>query len=614
MKKLLFSLFVFISFILFSPQAYAAFSFYRTVTVTSSVANASGTQSDFPVLFNVTANWLETTSSDAVNGRIQQFSGSDQKPRDIVFTTSTPAASGSKWTCPAAAGEIESYSSSTGALQMWFRATTMQASQVYYVCYGDTSITTTQEASSSVWDANYKGVWHWRNSGGVLSKTDSTQRAGDFTTNSINPSNGEIDGSANSQGGNSQTGNFSLGTTALTISLWMNASDTNNGTLFEKVPVNAAWELLQNGTLIFRGGNTNNQITVTQPSLNAWHYVVGTITGTSGVLYVDGVATAGTIDAVVDQSSALWSFALDVGGFQTIGSHDEMRVSNTARSSLWEFTEYNNQSRSDFLSLGAETAGSSGVTAKPLLLIRAGSGTGNKPVFLIRQGAGSGSGGLVSKTNTATGHSCNNNGCSGADLSATISSGVTCALVGINFRNNVSNVTVTWASSTANQAFTEVGTGIFNGAASHIYKLINPSAAVSGITASWTTASDAVWTFATFSNSDTSTCVDTAQSLVTNSGASGNPSVTVTATANDATFGIGGQGSNNWTSTVGGTQITLDNVTFVNGAGSYFDPTHSVGASNKHEWNTSTGAWSAAGVRVKAPSGASKALFTIRGT
>lgn len=207
----------------------------------------------------------------------------------------------------------------------------------------------------------------------------------------------------------------------------------------------------------------------------------------------------------------------------------------------------------------------------------------------------------VALVNSATGNANSNDADNKADQIATVSAGVTLLVVALSFRRDVSGLSVVWDPTGANEALTRVGTGIFNGGRCEIFIKINPTAgAAKTIHAAWTTNSDVVFTVATFSNTDTSTGIDAAHTT-TASGTSTTPAVTVTSTADGASVGIAAQVTSNWSSTSGGTQITLDNATFVNGAGSYFDAAHGGTTSNAHGWvQDSSGAWSTMGVHILA--------------
>src|ERR1035438_7539681 len=140
--------------------------------------------------------------------------------------------------------------------------------------------------------------------------------------------------------------------------LWGTAPDTNWG---------AAWMLeagTDNGGNHYLGWSSNNGAThgVASPSTLAtgtWHQVVGTFDGATWKMYLDGAANGSSADATapVNTGDDVVAGGLSTNGFGTIfvfnGLLDELRVSNTARSSDWIATEHNNQSNpGNFLIVG----------------------------------------------------------------------------------------------------------------------------------------------------------------------------------------------------------------------------------------------------------------------
>src|SRR5206468_3593643 len=118
---------------------------------------------NFPLVFMGTYSYLATTGN---GGGVTNASG-----YDIVFTTNT---SGST----ILNHEIETYNGTTGAVNMWVQIPTLShtTDTVFYVCYGNSAVTTSQEHATAVWDSNYKGVWHLPN-GTTLTANDSTSNS-----------------------------------------------------------------------------------------------------------------------------------------------------------------------------------------------------------------------------------------------------------------------------------------------------------------------------------------------------------------------------------------------------------------------------------------------------
>ena len=382
MKKYLLIL---IALAFFFPQkSHAVFSYYRTITVTSTPTVASGTQNDFPVLFSTTANWLKTSSTDATTGRIQNVNG-----WDVVFTSSTPSVSGSGWSCPSSAHEIERYTSSTGEMVAWFRATTIATSSLYYVCYGDGTISATQEASSSVWNSGYKGVWHLNqtatSTGAYMIDSTSNLNNGSSPSTSFPTasSTGQIDGAFNFDGANSlvDVGSPAVfdNMASMSLSVWAKANthgESSQGFLLSKNGdfSGTGWNfqtLITNNTIYFAVIHSTTSLSV-EASANSsnfavWNYWVVTWDGSTSAsnvhIYKNGAETA-----YGAQTNAVGSRVTDAANSIIIGNSagavrtwdgpiDDTRVSTVIRSADWILTEYNNQnSPSTFYAVGDETA------------------------------------------------------------------------------------------------------------------------------------------------------------------------------------------------------------------------------------------------------------------
>jgi hypothetical protein len=125
----------------------------------------------------------------------------------------------------------------------------MQASQVIYACYGNSSVTTDQSNPTSTWNSNYTAVWHLDEATGA--NNDDSTINGNTATPIDSPvqTAGLIDGALNFAGSNQYTSASGadlniLG--ALTYSGWINPSGFSNyPTIMEKGDAygssNATW-------------------------------------------------------------------------------------------------------------------------------------------------------------------------------------------------------------------------------------------------------------------------------------------------------------------------------------------------------------------------------------
>jgi len=80
--------------------------------------------------------------------------------------------------------EVEKYVPSTGELVAWVRIPTLSGSSdtTIYLYYGDSSVSSPTENPSGVWDNNYKGVWHLRETTGTYAADGDTREYSDIYT------------------------------------------------------------------------------------------------------------------------------------------------------------------------------------------------------------------------------------------------------------------------------------------------------------------------------------------------------------------------------------------------------------------------------------------------
>ena len=326
----------------------------KSITIDGS--KVAGTLSSFPVLISL--------SSDT------GLSGSTQSTgNDILFTDSAGTTKLDH--------EIESYTSSTGALVAWVEVPTVTSgtNTVIYMYYGNSTVAS-QQNPTGVWDANYKGVWHLKENTGVAD-ADSTGVNPGTPQNSPTQVAGQVDGSLNFNAGSSQyvqvpnSASLQLNP-SMTVSGWMKTGTTDSQSRL----IAAKWKTgapekrnywlgkvwgWGNHYLMFQVDATERVLSPWNLADNAWHYVVGVADGGAPkllYLYVDGVqvnntaytGTSETGSALLqigkspDDASQLWN-----------GGLDEVRISSTQRSAQWIQTEYSNQKNpSTFSAVGTE--------------------------------------------------------------------------------------------------------------------------------------------------------------------------------------------------------------------------------------------------------------------
>jgi len=273
------------------------------------------------------------------------------------------------------------YNPSTGAILYWVKIPTVShtADTVFYLFYGNSSVSTDQSNKTAVWDGNYVGVWHLSDNAANTTVTDST----------INDSNGTAVANTNSKSVAGEIGSalsFNGSTDEVTTSLtrsssftweaWINQStqsgyqsiitvDGSNYVLMDLTGGNASF-----WTADGLGGNT---LSVTGLSAGTWNHLVfvrsgdNLATGYSAYLNgaLSGQASSGSLNI---GNPITFGFRPDSPSQGWNGKLDEIRISNTARSADWIAIEYNNQHLpSTFAIVGSPAQGPSSLTINRLL-------------------------------------------------------------------------------------------------------------------------------------------------------------------------------------------------------------------------------------------------------
>lgn len=361
-----------------SLASYNGYAFERQININSSkvspITNTS-TLANFPILVSVTIPDLMASS---LGGSIENVDSSG-RPLDLIFSpTAGCTASSTGW-------EIENYNPATGELEAWVNngAISPSSGLTFYMCYGNSSVTSFQGSSTAVWDANYQDVYHLKEATGT-NAADSTSNATTATQqNSPIQTAGQDGGSLSFNGSNQylDVGSKDFGT-PLTLEAWVNlqpgfsngkavagkegrfrimidSSGSNTIADFVVGTMNNSWYSAGTTT----AGTTNLQT-------GTWYQVVGVYDGTYVRIYVNGVQEGIGSQAISGgfySSANHFTIAGSSAAFLLKSLIDEVRISNTARSADWIATEYDNQSNpSDFLTIGPlQTAGSGGTPSPP---------------------------------------------------------------------------------------------------------------------------------------------------------------------------------------------------------------------------------------------------------
>ncbi len=330
---------------------------------------ATTTFSNFPMLFSVTDADLKFTGS---GGKVASSTGGD-----ILFTASDGTTKLDH--------EIEKYTSTTGETIAWVRIPTLSSSTVAYIYFGNASATD-QQAATSTWDSNYKGVYHLKD-GTTLNYNDSTSNAkhGTGGGGSASPTAGAgyVDGAASF---NNVTYQFidlpssTFGSGSVTVELWTKFTTfTGYWPMFSAYTSDAdSMEIFIDNTSRLFGGNYNNRALSSSDLVTGqWYHVVLTaVSGGVTQFYINGVAGGSTGTT----NFSTYTVAPRIGrrlSYYYNNLIDEVRVSSgIARSADWIKTTYNNQSDPSLFfsygALGASTKQNSSGSSMPVMKVRGG--------------------------------------------------------------------------------------------------------------------------------------------------------------------------------------------------------------------------------------------------
>ena len=325
------------------------YQFHRSITIDhTKVPNTN--QSDFRVLFSGTFTYLKTVGN---GGNVENGNGFD-----IIFSSNEAGTSQLDH-------EIERYNASTGEFVAWVKVPSVLTATdtVFYIHYGNTSVSTSQENKHGVHSNNFQLAVHLPN-GTTLNASDSTSNNTTPTIGStVTAAAGQIDGAANFP----QTGDGNRiswpdsaalsPTTAITVSLWFKRGGLG-GT---QVLVNkgdgagnsdSSYEVIFNSSdeLRFEINDGSGWRTAQSPDAisetTTWHMMHGTFDGSNVKIYVDGVlkTTTAFSGSINDDAQQLKLGELPNGTLKYNGLIDEFCVASVARSADWITTEFNNQS------------------------------------------------------------------------------------------------------------------------------------------------------------------------------------------------------------------------------------------------------------------------------
>jgi hypothetical protein len=274
--------------------------------------------------------------------------------------------------------EIEQWDSVGQVAKVWVKVPQIDASSstdYIYMYYGNSGAADAQSINS-VWDSNFKAVWHMNQAGGTdPNMKDSTSNANnlgfgsaqtgaDLVTGQIDGAQ-DFDGTVNDQLTKSNpTPNLNILST-ITLEAWIKRNDGLAVVLMREfgTPENYAFKISNSTDLDFEYRTFSTTHTYRFPFAddNTWRHVAITFTygtGSSIKAYVNGSVVSGSWVAgdgnQTPYNDAVHDFS--IGNSQATpftGQMDEVRISNSIRSAAWIAADYKSQT-SNFATFGAE--------------------------------------------------------------------------------------------------------------------------------------------------------------------------------------------------------------------------------------------------------------------
>ncbi|HEX4133776.1 MAG TPA: LamG-like jellyroll fold domain-containing protein, partial [Bryobacteraceae bacterium] len=329
-------------------------------------------QLNFPVLISGVYGFLANVAS---GGEVQNGSG-----YDIVFSSDCAGLQRLNH-------QIESYDPVTGTLNMWVQLPLVShtTDTVFYISYGNSTVTTSQENRTGVWDGNYQMILHL----GEMAAPYPDSTANSYTsTGGTSPaaSAGKIGGGQSFDGATqyiawSQTQSPNP-TGAISLETWIKTTDTPapgspaKGVFGKWESDGAAasdqsYEIVYHATGQPSGFLEQDNATPAEAdsavAINDgnWHHLALTASANGAVaIYIDGVQrgsreTYEPLLSTTPDRLLAGATTLAAGANYMRGSLDEIRISNSARSADWIATGFNNQnSPSTFYTIYPEDSNS----------------------------------------------------------------------------------------------------------------------------------------------------------------------------------------------------------------------------------------------------------------
>ena len=250
-----------------------------------------------------------------------------------------------------------------------FSSVSSTVDTVFYMGYANAAIVADPQNAPSVWDTNYKGVYHFGD-GVTLNLNDSTSNANHLTSNvgGVTAAVGLVDGAASFDGATQYLTRLANSGTSAQVPVTMmglfKATALADGIIVaEEAGTQAGIEVggrLGGVARLAVNGTTGSAVdTVATYTTGTWHTMTGVnVSATAHTIYLDG---ANPITGTVNLSTPRVPSTIVIGARFTSSASNffngligEARISDIARSADWCLTEHNSLINiATFTSLGA---------------------------------------------------------------------------------------------------------------------------------------------------------------------------------------------------------------------------------------------------------------------